>query len=114
MAGKPLYRYMITCDGCEATVGENAEYANAAVAREAAARLGWALIPKLRANGKPGRIDTTGRRVAMQYAHDVCPACQPTFQPEQMTPRGGGTYVRELQEENRRLRAELSRRGGQA
>ncbi|MEV0616172.1 hypothetical protein AB0I81_22855 [Nonomuraea sp. NPDC050404] len=111
MAGKPLYRYVLTCDGgCGATLGANGELENAIVARTVAAGYGWALVPKLRANGTPGKAMRADGNIANAY--DVCRDCQPTFQPEQMTPRGN-TYVRDLQEENKRLRAALDKRGGQ-
>ncbi|MEU4578950.1 hypothetical protein [Nonomuraea sp. NPDC023979] len=112
MAGKPLYRYVLTCDGdgCDATLGANGELENAIVARTIAATQGWALVPKLRANGKPGKAVRSDGNTA--NAHDVCPDCQPTFQPERMASRAN-TYVRDLQEENQRLRAQLSSRGHQ-
>lgn len=111
MAGKPLYRYVLICDGCDVTLGENGEYENAVTARAAAAELGWALIPKLKANGEPGKAVRADGNMA--NAHDACPGCRSTFQPEQMTSRGG-TYWKDLREENRRLRGELGKRGIQA
>lgn len=112
MSGKVISRHMLTCDGdCGATIGENGEYPTAVDSRTAAARLGWTLVPKTKANGKPTSIPDKLNR-AGQYVHDVCPACLPTFTPERLkTTNGGGSYIRHLQEDNQRMREELQRRG---
>lgn len=107
MAGKPLYRYVLICDGCGLRLGERGELENAIAARTVAAGMGWALIPKLKANGNPGKAVRADGNMA--NAHDVCPDCAPTFKPDQMKPRGN-TYVRDLQDENRRLREKLHSR----
>lgn len=108
MSGKTLSRHMVICDGgCGATVGENGQYATAKESRAAAAERGWKVLPKLRTNGKPAQaMDDDGR---LLRGHDVCPECLPEFKPDTIKPTGAGGYIRQLQEENRRLREELRR-----
>lgn len=111
MSGKQLNRHMVVCDGgCGATVGENGEYASPVESRAAAAERGWIVVPKIKSNGKPASaLSDDGR---LLRGHDVCPACQPRFRPEVLKANGGGgSYIKRMQEENRRMREELSKRG---
>lgn len=71
MSGKAITRYLLTCDGCSAQLGENGEYENALEARADAYGKGWRF---------PGRVKMSGETSA--YTSDVCPACLPTWTPE--------------------------------
>lgn len=110
MSGKIVTRYVMTCDGgCGATFGANCEYPTAAESRNAAAEQGWAVVPKLKSNGKPVRLPATLR--GSQYFDDVCPGCLPAFQPRILPERSGSNYIKDLQEENRAMREALRKSG---
>jgi hypothetical protein len=78
MSGKQLRRFMLTCDGCTGTLGEDCQYESASAARRDAIDRGWTMVPKRRSNGHPGAPGDPDRPWG---GFDICPDCLPSFEP---------------------------------
>lgn len=64
MTGRTITRYVLECDGCDATIGSDATFDNATEARCEAYAQGWRFPPALNPQGK------TSKRLS-----DACPKC---------------------------------------
>lgn len=76
MASLIIVRYVIGCDGCNATFGTRAGFESLTEARAAAYGEGWRFPAQTGAKGQP-----------IATSSDVCPACTDAWQPRPRSSR---------------------------
>ncbi len=64
MSGYTVSRYVLTCDRCDTSLGEDGKYESATEARADAYNLGWRYPKRTTSNGKPST-----------RTYDVCAVC---------------------------------------